>query len=113
MNKPIIAVLGSGLGGTIAAFEVKEAVGSRAEVHVVSQGDTFHFVPSNPWVAVSWREQAKATSGTNYGPYIGTVMLLIGVFFVWRSFYGMRIPRDPELEVHEQPAVARAHRAHG
>ena len=40
MNKPIIAVLGSGLGGTIAAFEVKEAVGSRAEVQVVSQGDT-------------------------------------------------------------------------
>ena len=28
MNKPIIAVLGSGLGGTIAAFEVKEAVGA-------------------------------------------------------------------------------------
>jgi sulfide:quinone oxidoreductase len=57
MDKPIIAVLGSGLGGTIAAFEVKEAVGSQADVQVVSQGDTFHFVPSNPWVAVSWRDR--------------------------------------------------------
>jgi sulfide:quinone oxidoreductase len=24
---------------------------------VVSQGDTFHFVPSNPWVAVHWRKR--------------------------------------------------------
>lgn len=55
MTKPIIAVLGAGLGGTIAAFEIKDAVGSKAEVKVVNQGDTFHFVPSNPWVAVHWR----------------------------------------------------------
>jgi sulfide:quinone oxidoreductase len=55
MEKPQIIVLGAGLGGAIAAFEIKEAVGSKAEVKVVSQGDTFHFVPSNPWVAVKWR----------------------------------------------------------
>ncbi len=55
MEKPLIIVLGAGLGGAIAAFEIKEAVGSKAEVKVISQGDTFHFVPSNPWVAVKWR----------------------------------------------------------
>lgn len=55
MSKPVIAILGAGLGGTLAAFEIKEAVGKRADVTVVSQGDTFHFVPSNPWVAVHWR----------------------------------------------------------
>jgi sulfide:quinone oxidoreductase len=55
MSKPLIVVLGAGLGGTIAAFEIKHAVGSKADVTVVSQGDTFHFVPSNPWVAVKWR----------------------------------------------------------
>jgi sulfide:quinone oxidoreductase len=55
MNKPRIVILGAGLGGSIAAFEIKEAVGDRAEVEVVSQGDTYHFVPSNPWVAVHWR----------------------------------------------------------
>lgn len=58
MSKPVIAVLGAGLGGTIAAFEIKAAVGSKAEVVVVNQGDTFHFVPSNPWVAVRWRDRA-------------------------------------------------------
>ena len=57
MKKPVIAILGAGLGGSVAAFEIKEAVGSKAEVMVVSQGDTFHFVPSNPWVAVGWRDR--------------------------------------------------------
>ncbi len=57
MGKPRIVILGAGLGGAIAAFEVKDAVGDRAEVSVVSQGDIFHFVPSNPWVAVHWRKR--------------------------------------------------------
>jgi sulfide:quinone oxidoreductase len=57
MAKPQIVVLGAGLGGAIAAFEIKAAVDDRADVTVVSQGDTFHFVPSNPWVAVHWRER--------------------------------------------------------
>jgi sulfide:quinone oxidoreductase len=57
MAKPRIVILGAGLGGAIAAFEVKDAVRDKAEVSVVSQGDTFHFVPSNPWVAVHWRKR--------------------------------------------------------
>jgi len=57
MGKPRIVILGAGLGGAIAAFEIKQAVGDKAEVEVVSQGDTFHFVPSNPWVAVHWRKR--------------------------------------------------------
>ncbi|MBC7668230.1 MAG: NAD(P)/FAD-dependent oxidoreductase [Gemmatimonadaceae bacterium] len=57
MAKPRIVILGAGLGGAIAAFEIKQAVGEKAEVEVVSQGDTFHFVPSNPWVAVHWRKR--------------------------------------------------------
>ncbi|MES2344155.1 MAG: FAD-dependent oxidoreductase, partial [Pseudomonadota bacterium] len=57
MAKPKIVILGAGLGGAIAAFEIKDAVGERAEVSVVSQGDVFHFVPSNPWVAVHWRRR--------------------------------------------------------
>jgi len=57
MAKPRIVILGAGLGGAIAAFEIKQAVGDQALVEVVSQGDTFHFVPSNPWVAVHWRKR--------------------------------------------------------
>lgn len=57
MAKPRIVILGAGLGGAIAAFEIRDAVGDRADVSVVTQGDTFHFVPSNPWVAVHWRKR--------------------------------------------------------
>ena len=57
MEKPVVAILGAGLGGTVAAFEIKAALGSKADVTVVSQGDVFHFVPSNPWVAVGWRKR--------------------------------------------------------
>ncbi|WP_374467189.1 NAD(P)/FAD-dependent oxidoreductase [Ferrovibrio sp.] len=56
-NKPKIVILGAGLGGVIAAFEIREAVGHKADVSVVNRGETFHFVPSNPWVAVRWRER--------------------------------------------------------
>ena len=57
MAKPRIVILGAGLGGAVAAFEIRDAVGDKAEVQVVSQGDTFQFVPSNPWVAVHWRKR--------------------------------------------------------
>ena len=56
MGKPLIVVLGAGLGGTIASYEIKAAVKDRADVIVVSDSDTYSFVPSNPWVAVRWRE---------------------------------------------------------
>lgn len=56
MALPRILVLGAGLGGTIAAYEIADATKGRAEVMVVSDTDTYSFVPSNPWVAVRWRE---------------------------------------------------------
>jgi sulfide:quinone oxidoreductase len=40
-----------------AAYEIKEVLGKGHEVTVISNTDTFHFVPSNPWVAVGWRER--------------------------------------------------------
>jgi K(+)-stimulated pyrophosphate-energized sodium pump len=45
-------------------------------------------------IAVAWRQEAEQSGGMNYGPIIGVVMLLIALFFVWRSFYGMRIKTD-------------------
>ncbi len=51
-----IVVLGAGIGGVPMAFELKELLGKKAEITVVSQTDYFQFVPSNPWVAVNWRK---------------------------------------------------------
>ena len=56
-KKPHVVILGAGLGGTVAAFEIKDTLGYAADVTVVNQGSTFHFVPSNPWVAVRWRKR--------------------------------------------------------
>lgn len=51
-----IVVLGAGLGGTQTAFALQEKLGSSAEISVLSDSDTYTFVPSNPWVAVRWRD---------------------------------------------------------
>ena len=53
---PRIVVLGGGLGGTIAAYELAAAVRGRAELMLISDRPEFSFVPSNPWVAVHWRK---------------------------------------------------------
>lgn len=53
-----IVVLGAGLGGMPAAYEIKAAVGAQHRVTVVNATDYFQFVPSNPWVAVGWRQRS-------------------------------------------------------
>ncbi|MCP8885164.1 FAD-dependent oxidoreductase [Devosia sp. XJ19-1] len=52
-----IVVLGAGLGGTIMAYELRDALGAGHRVSVVNKGTRFSFVPSNPWVAVGWRDR--------------------------------------------------------
>jgi sulfide:quinone oxidoreductase len=52
-----IVVLGAGLGGTIMAYELREALGREHRISVVNKGTRFSFVPSNPWVAVGWRDR--------------------------------------------------------
>ena len=51
-----IAILGAGIGGIPMAFEMKQLARKEDEVIVISDSPTFHFVPSNPWVAVNWRK---------------------------------------------------------
>ena len=53
---PRVVVLGGGLGGSIAAYEIAAKVHGRAEVTLLSDSPDFSFVPSNPWVAVRWRK---------------------------------------------------------
>ena len=50
-----VVVLGAGLGGTIMAYEMKDALRPQDTLTVVNRGSTYSFVPSNPWVAVGWR----------------------------------------------------------
>ncbi len=54
-----IVVLGAGTGGMPAAYEMKAAVGKKHEVTVINEKEDFQFVPSNPWVAVGWRDRKE------------------------------------------------------
>jgi len=51
-----IVIIGAGIGGIPMAFEMKENARKQDEVVVIADTPTFHFVPSNPWVAVNWRK---------------------------------------------------------
>ena len=53
-----IVVMGAGTGGMPAAYEIKEMLGKDHQVVVINERPDFRFVPSNPWVAVGWREPA-------------------------------------------------------
>lgn len=51
-----IVIIGAGIGGMNLAYEMRAAVRPTDQITVVSNTATFHFVPSNPWVAVGWRK---------------------------------------------------------
>jgi sulfide:quinone oxidoreductase len=53
-----VVILGAGIAGVTAAYALKAQLGPNDEVTVVSDKPYFHFVPSNPWVAMGWRERS-------------------------------------------------------
>ena len=56
-----IIIMGAGIGGVPAAYELRELIGNGHRITVVNATDYFQFVPSNPWVAVGWRERQQVT----------------------------------------------------
>lgn len=52
-----IIIVGSGLGGMTMAFEMRADARPDDRISVISNNPKFHFVPSNPWVAVDWRKR--------------------------------------------------------
>ena len=56
-----IVVIGAGIGGMSAAYELREALGKAHEITLVGQGPEFGFTPSNPWLAVGWRQRDAIT----------------------------------------------------
>ena len=60
-----VVILGAGTGGMPASYEMKEAIGSDNEVTVINENEYFQFTPSNPWVAVGWRDREAITFDIN------------------------------------------------
>jgi sulfide:quinone oxidoreductase len=54
-----IVIMGAGIGGMPAAYEMRDMLDKEHKITVVSAVDYFQFVPSNPWVAVGWRSREE------------------------------------------------------
>jgi sulfide:quinone oxidoreductase len=52
-----IVIVGAGTGGMPAAYELRAALDRTHRITVVNALPDFQFVPSNPWVAVGWRDR--------------------------------------------------------
>lgn len=63
-----VVILGAGIAGVSAAYALKTQLGANDEITVVSDKPYFHFVPSNPWVAMGWRERSDIAFPI--GPYL-------------------------------------------
>ncbi len=71
-----IVILGAGIGGMPAAFELKHKLGDEHKITVVNKDDYFQFVPSNPWLAVGWRDREAITEA------IAPVLEKLGIDFI-------------------------------
>ncbi|MCK6422635.1 MAG: FAD-dependent oxidoreductase [Aquabacterium sp.] len=52
-----IVIMGAGIGGMPAAYELREKLSREHRVTVIGAQNYFQFTPSNPWVAVGWRDR--------------------------------------------------------
>ncbi len=52
-----IIVLGAGLGGTLMAYEMSDQLRPEDRLTVIGNGPSYQFYPSNPWVAIGWRQR--------------------------------------------------------
>lgn len=76
-----IVIMGAGLGGAIMAYETKTQMRKEDTLTVITKDPIYHFVPSNPWVAVNWRTRESvsvdlapvfAKKGINFKPVAAT-----------------------------------------
>ncbi len=52
-----VVIIGAGTGGMPCAYEMRDALDNEHQITMISENETFDFTPSNPWVAVGWRER--------------------------------------------------------
>ena len=117
-----IIVIGAGLGGMSAAYELRETLGPSHRITVIGDGDRFSFTPSNPWVAVGWREDRDITlpagdylakKNIDFLPHAVTEILPLEKKVVTSA--GQRLPYDyllictgPKLAFEEVPGLGPA-----
>ncbi len=56
-----VVIMGAGVGGVPAAYDIKALLGKKHDVTLISATPHFVFTPSNPWIAVGWRNRNGIT----------------------------------------------------
>ncbi|MDC8450150.1 MAG: FAD-dependent oxidoreductase [Nitrospira sp.] len=74
-----VVIIGASIGGLPAAYEARALLDKKHTVTVISNVDYFHFVPSNPWVAVGWRKRKDISFA------VGPVLEKKGIEFVYEA----------------------------
>jgi sulfide:quinone oxidoreductase len=54
-----VAIIGAGVGGVPCAFELRKRLGKQHRVTLIGSSPYFEFTPSNPWIAVGWRDRGQ------------------------------------------------------
>jgi sulfide:quinone oxidoreductase len=83
-----IVIMGAGLGGMPAAYEMRAALPKEHKVTVVNAVDYFQFVPSNPWVAVGWRKRDEVILK------VGPLLARKGIDFVAKAVTQIDAPNN-------------------
>src|SRR5262249_38787625 len=62
-------------------------------------------------IAVEVKRAVEKSGGAtvDYMPLVGVLLLGVSLFFVWRSFYAMRIPKKEETGVQKAEKVVATH----
>jgi sulfide:quinone oxidoreductase len=59
MTMAQVAIIGAGVGGVPCAFELRKRLGKQHRVTLIGSSPYFEFTPSNPWIAVGWRDRGQ------------------------------------------------------
>ena len=54
-----VVIVGAGIGGVPCAYELRKRLAKEHRVTLVGSSPYFEFTPSNPWVAVGWRQREQ------------------------------------------------------
>jgi sulfide:quinone oxidoreductase len=52
-----IVIIGAGTGGMPCAYEMRDELDKEHQITMITENETFDFTPSNPWIAVGWRQR--------------------------------------------------------
>ncbi len=54
-----VTIIGAGIGGVSCAFELRKKLAREHRVALIGSSPYFEFTPSNPWMAVGWRQREQ------------------------------------------------------